>query len=497
MFPIRKQVLSTSRITARSLSIGLFVCGVAIALAVLLMQSHPTEHQRPDNEVSPAIFAKSANSTSTSTTKTTTTATYLNEDDEDCPEMDAIGTLVVGSVLTVGIFASYLPQHVAIIKAKSSEGVSLFMLLLSNLSALTIVMFSVMSEWNLYSCCDRVDGAQCQRILLQLYQLLVGFVNLLPMYALAIYYHPGSPRNNIRPTGFSSSSSMGGLGLLDKESVGAPLFPSLTATVDEHCHNLGLSDGSGGYSSLSSSPSLLSGSSSLGKSNRMVDVVSDMGLISDGPSSDAHRVYVEESMSTWQSRRFAYMRDAIIFLIYTIFELVVLIVCLVLVQSRGPSDAAVVSLRGIMGTTGLVSTILIWLPQIYEVYVLKGAGSLSILMLLLQAPGAFAVVIYQGIMEHQQWGVWMPYLAVLVQQCIILGQLLFYYLQAKRLANAKLSPEVQSLLNLDDEAEDISSSLDGSQRSAAFDPSQLVDDLLIDPPSDDDLIEKVFESDDD
>lgn len=344
---------------------------------------------------------------------------------EDCPEENSVGSIVLGSVLTVGIFLSYLPQHVAIIRSKTSDGLSLTMILLSNLSALSILLSSVLGEWDLYACCTVVGAAQCQRILLELYQLLVGFINLLPMYAFAIYYHPYGPRNIDRYITSVKHSSV-----LDAE----------------------------------------------------------------------------------QSARKRYLFDVIVFLSYMVVTVVFIMVSVLLAQSLGSKSASVKTLLGIMGIISIVSTFLIWLPQIYSVYTHKGGGSLSVLMLLLQAPGALAVVIYQGFLQKAGWGVWVPYMAVFIQEVIILCQIFFYWWRARNSTFKSQPPDMMGLLDVDSMSDLIESSEASVDLSSEDSQDSNIMDILsrqaqrkegfdlnfIQPPTpDDDLYDQVFESDDD
>ena len=320
----------------------------------------------------------------------------------DCPQENGVGSIVLGSVLTVGIFLSYIPQHVSIIRARTSEGLSLFMLLLSNLSALSIVLYSVVNEWDLFSCCTVVGFAQCQRILLELYQLLVGFVNLLPMYALAIYYHPSGPRN------------------IDR-------FITLSVQTTK---------------------------------------------------LDAER-----------TARRRYLFDLIVHLAYMVLTVSLIMISVIMTQSLGTRSPAVRTLSDMLGIVSIVSTFLIWLPQIYSVYSLKGPGSLSILMLCLQAPGALAVAIYQGALEREGWGVWVPYLAVFIQEVIILGQVLYYWWRGRHSAKDDISLEFMQPSDLEEE--------DEFRPKMLPKPKEDVSMELMLPPSDDDIYDQVFASDED
>jgi len=79
-----------------------------------------------------------------------------------------------------------------------------------------------------------------------------------------------------------------------------------------------------------------------------------------------------------------------------------------------------------------VCNIVTWLPQIWQTYRLKSPGALSVGMLLLQAPGALVVIIFQGILEHKGPQTWAPYVATGTQQTILIVMCLYYTWQERR-----------------------------------------------------------------
>ena len=60
-------------------------------------------------------------------------------------------------------------------------------------------------------------------------------------------------------------------------------------------------------------------------------------------------------------------------------------------------------------------------PQIYTTWKLKSPGSLSLLMLLLQAPGTIIVVIFY-ILDGANWSIWLPFLANFFTMTILLTE---------------------------------------------------------------------------
>jgi uncharacterized protein with PQ loop repeat len=270
-------------------------------------------------------------------------------DEDQCPQR-GVGGIVLGSVLTAGIFLSYLPQHVIILKRRSSAGLSLYMLLLSNIASFTVVLGAVLLEWSEFQCCHSVGFGECQAILLSLYQLLVGFVNLLPMYALALYYMPERFERK--------------------------------------------------------------------------------------QSDSARRVYY---------------RHAIIYGVYVLGVVALSAASFVLIAVDGKQASSVRTLGKVLGVVAAAATVVQWAPQIYEVYKNKGPGSLSLLMLLLQAPGALACAILQGVFYQEDWTTWVSYLCMFVQEAIIICQLAFYHFRKRRrrAARGHRATELEGVLDQD------------------------------------------------
>lgn len=73
-----------------------------------------------------------------------------------------------------------------------------------------------------------------------------------------------------------------------------------------------------------------------------------------------------------------------------------------------------------------ISCIICLLPQIYKTYVDKKIGNLSIISLVLQAPGSLIVFIYQYCIVHAPISIGIPYLFSFILQLILLLECIYY-----------------------------------------------------------------------
>ncbi|ODV96637.1 hypothetical protein PACTADRAFT_1224 [Pachysolen tannophilus NRRL Y-2460] len=92
-------------------------------------------------------------------------------------ESPSIINFVVSVGLTVGIYISYLPQHLKIIKRKSSEGLSSIFLLLGSASGCSsVINLWLLSSYSRYCCVNYLTSFQCLNSQLSLIQVGVQFV---------------------------------------------------------------------------------------------------------------------------------------------------------------------------------------------------------------------------------------------------------------------------------------------------------------------------------
>jgi len=104
-------------------------------------------------------------------------------------------------ILITGTIISYIPQIVAMVKKRSSEGLSFLMLGLGLLSGFLTLLNTVILYWQKISCCYRLNAAQCLANNLVPEQLAVAPACMLIMYILFLVYYNHTPydshKNNI------------------------------------------------------------------------------------------------------------------------------------------------------------------------------------------------------------------------------------------------------------------------------------------------------------
>ena len=92
----------------------------------------------------------------------------------------------------------------------------------------------------------------------------------------------------------------------------------------------------------------------------------------------------------------------------------------------GPLSRFTVSYGKVLGTVATVIVFIQYLPQMITTFRLKDPGSLSIVMLLIQAPGGTANALFLWLGQHDDWTTWISYLVAAMEQFILLGMCIFY-----------------------------------------------------------------------
>ncbi|KAG2007470.1 hypothetical protein CC2G_015164 [Coprinopsis cinerea AmutBmut pab1-1] len=92
--------------------------------------------------------------------------------------------------LCCGLIISYLPQHLRIIQAKSSEGLSPLFLLLGTTSAGAAVMNILTMQSGLLKCCSVVKFGTCVEISAGVVQLSIQWVAFSLIFVLYMIYYP-------------------------------------------------------------------------------------------------------------------------------------------------------------------------------------------------------------------------------------------------------------------------------------------------------------------
>lgn len=103
------------------------------------------------------------------------------------------------------------------------------------------------------------------------------------------------------------------------------------------------------------------------------------------------------------------------------------------IMGLGPCSQPTVTFGQVMGTMATVVNIGTYLPQIWTTYKNKSVGAYSIIMVAIQAPGAFLSCAFMIFFEHDSFFVWVSFLTAGIQQVILLTLLVRYHFREKKL----------------------------------------------------------------
>lgn len=87
----------------------------------------------------------------------------------------------------------------------------------------------------------------------------------------------------------------------------------------------------------------------------------------------------------------------------------------------------------ILGAIGGVFAVCQYIPQMVTTCKIKGPGSLSMLLLAIQAPGGLLSVSFMAFANKDHWTTWLPIFVAACQQGILLGICIFYTLRHRSL----------------------------------------------------------------
>jgi len=96
------------------------------------------------------------------------------------------------------------------------------------------------------------------------------------------------------------------------------------------------------------------------------------------------------------------------------------------------SSSVLVQYAAALGWISAACIIIQYSPQIYTTLKMKSAGSLSVLMLLLQMPGALIIIFFQGVLNGASYTTWAPYVFQAIQQLILIVICIVYYVRERQ-----------------------------------------------------------------
>eukprot|EP00013_Stygamoeba_regulata_P021587 CAMPEP_0177647322 /NCGR_PEP_ID=MMETSP0447-20121125/10237_1 /TAXON_ID=0 /ORGANISM="Stygamoeba regulata, Strain BSH-02190019" /LENGTH=347 /DNA_ID=CAMNT_0019149897 /DNA_START=343 /DNA_END=1382 /DNA_ORIENTATION=+ len=292
----------------------------------------------------------------------------------------------LGLLLTIGIVVTYIPQFISLIKLRDSTGLSYFSLLLWNLSCFFLVLGALITEWDTVMCCSEVSFLQCNSILLQFYQLGIGWVNVFPLYILAVVFYP-------------------------TVAVTAPAAATHFFARDED---------------IEEEESLLQRNEADSATGYSVSFELD-SIYADGPLSRLKLQWrgVQRSLHTHNHRI-----TLVSLALYLAAMPALAAVGFTLLYTYGVSHTSTQAFASALGVVAALMNVLYLLPQLVETVRIQSSGSLSILMLLLQAPGSFLCVVF-NFAYGSGWATMLPYFLAGVQQTMLCCLCIFYKYRAR------------------------------------------------------------------
>ncbi|ORZ34806.1 hypothetical protein BCR44DRAFT_115801, partial [Catenaria anguillulae PL171] len=263
-----------------------------------------------------------------------------------CPLAHSPTQLALSTALLVGIVLSYVPQQLAILLGKSSEGLSPWFLLLGSIATISTVANVLLLQWHVVQCCSVWSPLGCFENALGVIQLSSQAIMFLIIGALYLHYFPSH---------LKFSAAVGTHLDLDQEQVAhdetAPLLASASAP--------------------------------------------------DSASASAERPPVTARLWT-VSRRIALSVLAYLLLTTTLVALALALTPSPhLTPSPSPPSSPptfgqpapeLVALAGIFGGIATLMSCLQFLPQIIHTYDAKDPGALSIGTMLMQTPGTLLLI---------------------------------------------------------------------------------------------------------
>eukprot|EP01118_Nematostelium_gracile_P005978 TRINITY_DN190_c0_g1_i1.p1 TRINITY_DN190_c0_g1~~TRINITY_DN190_c0_g1_i1.p1 ORF type:complete len:262 (-),score=33.33 TRINITY_DN190_c0_g1_i1:47-832(-) len=244
---------------------------------------------------------------------------FMEKTTEQCYFEPTAMNISVALVLMLGTIISYVPQYVAIVKAKSSEGLSFLMMAIGLTGGFLIAVNSGILKWSYAVCCLDLNTLGCLKNNLASEQLLASLGCVLVLYILYIKYHP-----------------------------------------------------------------------------------------------------LETTSKVTREQRKKQRRTAIILLIVVaILSVIVSAICGILYYNIQLRNGTVKTIGKALGIAAAICMVVQWTPQIYTTFINKSQGNLSIIMLLLQMPGALMVMFFQAILNGADVSTWLPYAFLFIEQLIL------------------------------------------------------------------------------
>lgn len=107
-----------------------------------------------------------------------------------CDQPVDVANLVLTVFVTIGIVCSYIPQHIKIIRNRSSEGLSDYYLFLGAVAMCALMMNTLILQYGYFGCCKVLDFGPCLVNLLGVVQIGAQWLCYLVLFTLYVVFFP-------------------------------------------------------------------------------------------------------------------------------------------------------------------------------------------------------------------------------------------------------------------------------------------------------------------
>ncbi|KAK9723013.1 hypothetical protein K7432_002263 [Basidiobolus ranarum] len=104
---------------------------------------------------------------------------------------------IISVFLTIGMLASYLPQHIKIIVNKTSEGLSPWFLLLGSISSASSFLNILILQFPVLTCCKYLSSGECFESVLGIVQVGIQWSMFVIILLLYMIYFPQHKKTEI------------------------------------------------------------------------------------------------------------------------------------------------------------------------------------------------------------------------------------------------------------------------------------------------------------
>lgn len=103
-------------------------------------------------------------------------------------EHTSIPITILGYLLCIGGVVSYIPQYINLITTKQHKGISELSLLLLNAGCASLAANALILNWYKFECYTHCSFWLCTNDLLSMYQIILGWLVVFPLYLLFVRY---------------------------------------------------------------------------------------------------------------------------------------------------------------------------------------------------------------------------------------------------------------------------------------------------------------------